>query len=461
MKLKYRIALAFALLSVALMLMVSLIDYYWILQNTSEDFFKRLELRVELTQKMRIEEVNASGRIYEFKNIQLDKLPFQKEYDVYESRIEADVRKFDLSLPLSFFEEAKKNEVARFRAKSVYYAAKYYRDKTGNYFVVVSARNEATAAYLRNSRNVMLISVAVGIVISLIVGFLFSRMLLRTVGHINEKLKNITATQLHQRLHVTGKYSELSELKRTFNDMLDRLETSFETQKNFISNASHELNTPLTGIIGESEYILKKPRTPEEYQASLKVILNDAERLQKITGSLLHLAQTGYNGKIQEFKTCRIDELLYTVKQTVDDRIPENNMFMNFELVPDDESKLLVQANEQLLEIALTNIIMNACKYSNNKPVEVTLVAAKTKVIIIVEDNGIGIPTEDLPYIYEPFFRASNTDRFNGYGIGLPLARNIIRMHHGELEVTSEENIGTKIRITFPIATTLEIPKSR
>lgn len=454
MKLKHRIALTFVLLSVALMLLVSLIDYYWIIQNTSEDFFKRLELRLELTEKLRAEDIGLNGNVYELKDIQLGKLPDQKEYRIYEDRLEDDLAKNELLLNRSFFREAQQHIPARHRDNSVYYVGKYYSDSNsnGNYYIVVSARNEATAAYLRNARNVMLISIALGIIISLIVGILFSRMLLRMVGHINEKLKNITATQLHQRLHITGKYNELSELKQTFNDMLDRLETSFETQKNFISNASHELNTPLTGIIGESEYMLNKPRTPEEYQASLRVILNDAERLQKITNSLLHLAQTGYNGRVQEFKLCRVDELLYIVKQSVDDRLPDNKVFLNFELVPDDENKLLIQANEQLLEIALTNIIMNGCKYSDNKPVQITLAAAKAKVIIIIEDSGIGIPKEEIVYIYEPFFRASNTDKFNGYGIGLPLARNIIRMHHGELEVTSEENVGTKIRITFPIA---------
>jgi len=89
-----------------------------------------------------------------------------------------------------------------------------------------------------------------------------------------------------------------------------------------------------------------------------------------------------------------------------------------------------------------------------NQPVSVTLAAAHTKMIITIEDKGIGIPAKEIQYIYEPFFRASNTGKFNGYGIGMPLTRNIIRIHHGQLEVNSQENIGTMIKVTLPIDVT-------
>ncbi|HTN45371.1 MAG TPA: HAMP domain-containing sensor histidine kinase [Flavipsychrobacter sp.] len=452
MKLRYRIALIYTLLSIVMVLMVSLVDYYWILQNTSEDFFKRLELRTAIAAKNNSDDFKFNDHSYHLRNIPLDKLSQQKEYLVRDNPAEIEHTTRELSLGETFFVQARRETKARARHKSTYFAVQYVNRPAGSYFVIVSARNEATAAYLRNSLNVILVSIGIALLLSLVAGLIFSRLMLRTVGHINEKLKSITANQLHQRLHITGKYDELSELKETFNDMLDRLETTFETQKNFISNASHELNTPLTGIIGESEYILNKPRTPEQYQHSIQTILHDAERLQKIVSSLLHLAQTGYNGKIQEFKRSRIDEMVYTVKHIVDDRIPNNKVFINLELAPEDERKLVINANEPLLEIALTNIVMNACKYSDNQPVQVTLAAARSKVFIIIEDSGIGIPREEIAYIYEPFFRASNTGKFNGYGIGLPLARNIIRMHQGELEVSSEENVGTKIRISFPLA---------
>ena len=122
--------------------------------------------------------------------------------------------------------------------------------------------------------------------------------------------------------------------------------------------------------------------------------------------------------------------------------------------MPEDQAKLIIKGNQQLLELALVNIVINGCKYSMNAPVPITIAATHAKVIIMIEDQGIGIPADEIAYIYEPFFRASNTLKFNGYGIGLPLSRNIIRMHNGTLDVSSKENEGTTIKITLPLSHT-------
>jgi signal transduction histidine kinase len=113
--------------------------------------------------------------------------------------------------------------------------------------------------------------------------------------------------------------------------------------------------------------------------------------------------------------------------------------------------KLKVKGNEQLLHLALSNIISNACKYSNNNVVNVSIGASDQNVFVIVKDNGIGIPDNELKYIYDPFFRASNTLKYEGYGIGLPLTRNIIRLHNGEIIVSSIVGQGTTVQINLPI----------
>jgi signal transduction histidine kinase len=233
--------------------------------------------------------------------------------------------------------------------------------------------------------------------------------------------------------------------------MLDRLETAFETQNNFISNASHELSTPLTTIIGETEVTLSKSRSDKEYVESLTTILSEAERLEKITKSLLFLAQTGFEGKTQKFDKVRVDQLLWDVKNTIDKINPKNKVQINTSLMPESPEQLKIKGNEQLLHLALTNLVSNACKYSNNKPVTVSIGASGDKVIIVIKDTGVGIPEAELKFIYDPFFRASNVTEYEGYGIGLPLARNIVRMHAGELVVFSKINEGTTVQVSFPI----------
>ncbi|WP_228446533.1 sensor histidine kinase [Chryseobacterium sp. 3008163] len=127
-----------------------------------------------------------------------------------------------------------------------------------------------------------------------------------------------------------------------------------------------------------------------------------------------------------------------------------NNIFLDISMLPDNPKKLKVQGNEQLLHLAVANIVNNGCKYSNFQQVKVSLGATDTDVYIIIKDTGIGIPETEMDKIYDPFFRASNTKNYEGYGIGLPLARNIVRMHNGELIVSSHENQGTTVQMRFP-----------
>ena len=119
--------------------------------------------------------------------------------------------------------------------------------------------------------------------------------------------------------------------------------------------------------------------------------------------------------------------------------------------MPDNPEQLKIKGNEQLLHLALINLISNACKYSNNKPVVFSIGTSGKNVILAIKDIGIGIPESELKFIYDPFFRASNASEFEGYGIGLPLARNIVRLHAGEITVISKEKEGTTVQILLPL----------
>jgi signal transduction histidine kinase len=124
---------------------------------------------------------------------------------------------------------------------------------------------------------------------------------------------------------------------------------------------------------------------------------------------------------------------------------------MDFSLLPENPEKLKIKGNEQLLLLALCNIVENACKYSDLQPVQIALGASDSMVVIVIKDKGIGIPEKDLPYIFDPYYRASNTSNYEGYGIGLPLSRNIISMHKGELLISSLQGHGTTVQINLPM----------
>jgi signal transduction histidine kinase len=122
-------------------------------------------------------------------------------------------------------------------------------------------------------------------------------------------------------------------------------------------------------------------------------------------------------------------------------------------LLPENPKKLKVMGNKDLLMLAITNIITNACKYSSNKPVIVSLASTNNEIVMIFQDQGIGIPESELPFIFDPFFRASNTAAYDGYGIGLPLTQNIIKIHKGKLIINSVLHKGVTVKVKLPVAT--------
>lgn len=451
MKISNKIMLLFALLTVSIITGMSFFVYYLANQHSFEDFYKRLEIRAYLTAHAAFPPIGTDTLAYNYiRDRHLEKLPSEQEY-IIPVKPSGSLRPHpELDLPQRFYESIIRNGKETLRKGERFYEGILYTHTDGNYIVIVSAVNEYRAQYMAELRRILLVCFVIAATVIIGAGLFFSHYILKPIHRIMDQVKNISSGNLHMRVEANAGQDEMSELAATFNNMLDRLETAFETQNNFVSNASHELSTPLTAIIGEAELALTKERDCGSYQVAIRNMLREAERLEHITRSLLHLAQTGFDGKKQDWGMVRTDELLFSVKHMIDRITPENKVEIDYSLFPEEEEKMSIPGNFQLLELALSNIVSNAVKYSSNSPVSLALAATNSKNIIIVRDRGIGIPSEDLPYIFSPFFRASNTQSFKGYGIGLPLTNNIIRMHKGEIIVDSRMNEGTEIRVELP-----------
>src|SRR5690606_11517696 len=203
----------------------------------------------------------------------------------------------------------------------------------------------------------------------------YAKQVLNPIARIIRRVNRIRVTNLHLRLDPGNGKDELSELAFTFNNMLDRLETSFEMQTNFINNASHELRNPLTAILGQTEVALSKDRQRDEYISSLQSIEREAARLDILVNSLLRLAQTDYRQKGLLLEPIRIDEMLLDVKTSIDKLNPENRVILDFTCLPDNPDALTVEGNYSLLNVALNNVVDNACKFSENRDVQVKIAA--------------------------------------------------------------------------------------
>ncbi|MBK7554903.1 MAG: HAMP domain-containing protein [Flavobacteriales bacterium] len=318
-----------------------------------------------------------------------------------------------------------------------------FTDRYDRFVVEASGRDIYGRSKLRNEGRVMIATFLIGLVLIFLVGRFYAQRALSPVQRLINEIRAISGVSLALRVQAGNEQDELAQLARSFNELLDRLEKTFLSQKNFIANASHEMRTPLTSISGQLEVLMLKARTPEEYSTALRSVLDDMHALNRLADRLLLMAQAGSKAPVASFVPVRIDEVLWQSRAEVQRTGSVHTVDIDLGKV-EDEADLLVLGNENLLRSLLTNLFENACKYSSDHKAMVSLHATATEVEVVVTDKGIGIAPQDHERVFEPFYRANNTGGAKGHGIGLSLARRIAELHGGRITFTSTVGAGSR-----------------
>lgn len=326
-----------------------------------------------------------------------------------------------------------------FKYKDQLGAALYYPDNEGNFIVLVMSRNAYGTEIQEHLLLLSIFLVLFSSVLIYFIGKIYSGRILIPLQHILKELKRIRANSLNRRLKQTGNNDELEEIIVTLNSMLDRLDSAFKAEKSFVSHASHELNNPITAIQGECEISLLKERSTGEYMEALQRISSESKRISNLIRHLLFLSRQDEELLKNNMEETSLQDML-TDLTTGNDRIQFH--------MQESGAQATVQANPYLLKIALKNIIDNACKYSE-KEVDITLSRTNQQTVVEIKDRGIGIPQEEIEHIFQSFYRGSNTHDYAGQGIGLSLTMKIISAYNGKLEISSEIEKGTKVRVIF------------
>jgi len=290
---------------------------------------------------------------------------------------------------------------------------------------------------------------SVFIVIISAIGAKTSKRLLKPVDTMTKTVKNITVNALNTRLDVSGSQDELKDLAKTFNRMLDRIEASYEAQNQFVSDASHELRTPISVIQGYSNLLSRWGKGDKAVlEESIESIKTEAENMKVLIEKLLFLSRSDKNTQKIEIETFYINEL-------IDEVIKETKLIDNdHEIKNTINDRLLVNADPKLIKEALRIFIDNSIKYTpENGIISIDSYQLKSELIITIKDTGIGISKEDLPNIFNRFYRAdkSRTKKTGGTGLGLSIAKWIMLAHKGSIDVCSELSAGTKIALHLPI----------
>lgn len=302
----------------------------------------------------------------------------------------------------------------------------------------------------RNLLHTLLFAYCIFLVVLYIVGLYIAKKAFDPVRLITESANQISASNLDTRLQVENNKDELSEMANTFNTMLDRLEKSFDAQKEFVYNISHELRTPLAAIIAELELTSSKERSNTEYKEAIENALRDSQKLTLLINNLLDLAKANYDTSEIHFKKIRIDEILLDARQIVQKSNVLAKIDIFFDREIENENEITVFGNEYLLRLSFINLFDNGCKFSKNSMCKVTVHFGKKTLILKFTDDGIGIPAADLDRVFEPFYRGENYSFSDGSGIGLSLTQKIIQLHHGDIKVYSKEKEGSTFTVTLP-----------
>lgn len=289
----------------------------------------------------------------------------------------------------------------------------------------------------------------IALVLSMAGGLLLASRALRPIDRMARTAGEINATDLSRRLDVSGN-DEMARLGRTLNDMIARLQESFDRQTRFTADASHELRTPLSVIAGNVELALKRPRTVEEHRDILKDIGEASDRMRSIVEGLLTLARADARSVALKREpvslTAVADEIVRLCRPLAEAQ--------NVRLAVESEGDVVVLGDRERLKELVSNLVTNAIRYNRpNGAVTVRLAAEPGRGRMTVDDTGIGIPAEDLPHIFERFYRVdkARSREVGGSGLGLAIAKWIVDAHAGSIHVTSRPGDGSRFEVTLPM----------
>jgi heavy metal sensor kinase len=271
---------------------------------------------------------------------------------------------------------------------------------------------------------------------------------MRPLQDISATASRISGGHLSERINVADTENELGQLAGVLNSTFARLEAAFDQQQQFTADASHELRTPIAVLVSEAQTALARPRNADEYRETIEACLDTAQQMRRLTESLLELARFDAGQEQMKREPIDLAEITRASVELVQPLAAESGVQIHCDLAPSEVSGDAVRVGQ-----VIANLLTNAIRY--NKPhgqVRVRTHAEQGKAVLTITDNGQGIAPEDLPHIFERFFRADKSrSEHGGTGLGLAICKVIVDAHAGSIEAASQLNAGTTFTVRLPL----------
>jgi heavy metal sensor kinase len=306
------------------------------------------------------------------------------------------------------------------------------------------------AADLQLLREVLSFGVPLLLLLSGVGGYLLATRSMAPLRWMADQARQITGNSLHRRLETGDAAEELQLLGKSFNELLARLDQSFESMRRFVADASHELRTPLSVIRGEADVALSQERTASEYRESLAVVLDESRRLSDLVEDLLNLARADSGRLKLNLEDFYFNELVTECCRSLAPLAAARQV--RLECL--SETDVALRGDERLLRRLVVNLVDNAIRYTPAGGKVTAAVELENQAVRLrVSDTGPGIPADALPHLFERFYRVSRArsrEESGGFGLGLSIVKWIAETHHGAVGLESSPEKGTTFTITLP-----------
>lgn len=270
---------------------------------------------------------------------------------------------------------------------------------------------------------------------------------MRPISQISQKLKNISSKNLEEKVPIPKTKDELEELATTFNSLLERLSAAFVRERQFIGDVAHEMKTPLATMRSNVEVVLGKDRAKKEYRDALSETLIDVDQLSSTLTNVLDLAWSQADQPKVIKDSFNLSELVSEVLDLTHKLASEKQINVSGKI----QNEIFIAGRRDKMMRAILNVVDNAIKYTPGMGrIEINLKEKNREAVLEVIDTGLGISKEELPHVFERFYRGSKTDQILGSGLGLAISHSIITVHQGTIHLDSSLEKGTKVTITLP-----------
>lgn len=435
MTLKNRISLLVSLLFTILFALASTVIFILYSNFRKEEFRDRLEIKALSNIKLLVNVKEVDNKLLKM----IDQNSINKLYNektlVFDSNFKLIYSSIDDAKINWSAEDLKylKKHKTFFKQQGDYEVyGVFYDTNDKDFYALISATDNYGKRKLLFLRYTLIVSYLLFTCICWILTSFMVKKAMNPLKLFHQKIKKINENNLDTRIASKSTRNEIDLIANEFNFMMDRIEISYQKQKEFTAHASHELRTPLSRITAQIENTIDDVTTSAKEKTFLKTILSDVNHLSELINSLLILSKIE-SKNTENSEVHRMDEILFSAMKKLKKSFPDFVILFEMEESDNLDTALEIKGNKNLLEIALNNVLKNACLYSDNKQAQVKISTSGDNLIISISNTGNTLSENEQKKLFQAFMRGKNSKEISGFGLGLRIVNRILTLHKAQI----------------------------